>query len=365
MLRCAKCGTFLCEYSLYSKNTDVIRCINPEDLLSFKKRKQAASEERKKRRRLKKEARKPKPLSDDERAEILRKASARFVEEQKKLNRVVTEIYARKKESEDRQEEEENRKKDEQYLAAKDAFYRRQRERDLLEIQKKVEKEERRRERISKRKEQKKQERMTENLKKIISAAKSVRNEHIEGRITAKDFIIRSSVFHCMNKNHSLKNIAAVVGLIDKDGDYSEATVSAGYCEQCNIYYMLESSYMSLRRQGKICCRVFDEKRLSNPGISGEFNMSDTSVLMDYGYSVSSQKNIPVAQRQGILAMMIDNGIITKTGIISYLNFFITHLGNNEGMEFAVSKWEEDKAFVQAYKTGQYKKVIVNSLRRR
>ena len=365
MLRCEKCGTYICAYSRYSRNTDVIRCINPEDLSSFKKRKERVKEDRKERRRLKKEALKPKPLSDDEKAEILWKARARFVEEQEKLNKAAAEIYAEKKETEDRQKEEENRKKDEQYLATKEAFYRRQRERELLEIRMKEELMEKNRKEIRKAAEQERMKKRAENLKKMMSAAASVRNEHVEGRITAKDFMIRCSVFHCMNKEHSLKNIVAVVGLIDRDGDYTEATVSAGYCEQCNIYYMMESSYMSLRRQGKICCRVFDEKRLSNPGISGGFNMSDTSVLMDYGYSVSYQKNIPVAQRQSILAMLIDNGIISKTGIISYLDFFITHHGSNAGMEIAVSKWEEDRAFVQAYKTGQYKKIIVNSLRRR
>lgn len=46
---------------------------------------------------------------------------------------------------------------------------------------------------------------------------------------------------------------------------------------------------------------------------------------------------------------MIDNNILSKSGIISYLDFFIRQRSHMSNMETAISKWEEDEEFVEHY----------------
>ena len=57
-----------------------------------------------------------------------------------------------------------------------------------------------------------------------------------------------------------------------------------------------------------------------------------------------------------ILAVMIDNKILTKTAIISYLDFFISQRQSQPKFEAAISKWENDREFVSNYYKGSYAK---------
>ena len=69
--------------------------------------------------------------------------------------------------------------------------------------------------------------------------------------------------------------------------------------------------------------------------------------------------------RQKILAVIIDNKIMSKSEIISYIDFFISQRSSNSRMEVAISKWEADREFVENYKIGQYTQYGVNAIYRR
>ena len=75
--------------------------------------------------------------------------------------------------------------------------------------------------------------------------------------------------------------------------------------------------------------------------------LAQESILMQYGYNVSQTVGLSARQRQKILAVMIDNKVLSKSEIISYLDFFIRQHGSRNNMGIAISKWEDDREFVR------------------
>ena len=90
--------------------------------------------------------------------------------------------------------------------------------------------------------------------------------------------------------------------------------------------------------------------------------LAQESILMQHGYTVSQEEGLSPTRRQKILAVLIDNKILTKNDIISYLDFFISQKKSNHKFEKAISKWQNDREFVAEYKIGMFKMIDVNGI---
>ena len=184
-------------------------------------------------------------------------------------------------------------------------------------------------------------------------------------QIDVKDFLVRRSVFKCMHSKHQVTDIVAAVRVVGDDGKAQLVKITAGYCEQCRVYFILESTYIRLRNMGVVLCRICDEKSyLKNSWING-MRLAQESILMQFGYTVSQEESLSASRRQKILAVMIDNKVLSKSEIISYLDFFINQRQYQSKFELAVSKWEMDRDFVQEYRTGEYTQFGVNAIYRK
>lgn len=187
-----------------------------------------------------------------------------------------------------------------------------------------------------------------------------------DNNIRVKDFVVRRTTFKCRHNDHKLQNIDAVINIINKEGNVTRTTVPAGYCPNCNVFFIMESTYQSLKSKGTPVCRVSDEKTyLSGNIFVNGMKLSQESVLMQYGYTVSQEEGLTSARRRKILALMIDNGVLTRSDIISYLDFFINQRKNQHRFEKAIEKWESDREFVSEYKTGNYSKYGVSGIYRK
>ena len=147
-----------------------------------------------------------------------------------------------------------------------------------------------------------------------------------------------------------------------------ELTISAGYCPECRAYFILESTYQELKRRGHILCKVCDNRefeKLHYVQNNNGFANSQESLLMLYGYSVSQTKGLTARHRQAILAMLIDEQIMTRVEIVSYLDYFIRIRRRQPSMSMAISKWTEDKAFVENYWLQSNRVVKVNRITRK
>ena len=148
--------------------------------------------------------------------------------------------------------------------------------------------------------------------------------------------------------------------------------IAAGFCPNCSIYFIMESTYQRIRRSGIPICRTMDEKtyRHGNRGnISSTYGLlAQESVLKQFGYSVNQVDDISPAQRRLILAALIDNGILTKTDIIGYLDYFINirkGQKNSDGSlrySIAIGKWQDDRNYIENYKIGSFKAVEIRTI---
>lgn len=184
-------------------------------------------------------------------------------------------------------------------------------------------------------------------------------------KIDLRDFVVRSNVFKCTHSHHRISNIDAAVTVIENSGKETKIKIPAGYCKQCNVYFIMESTYQELKRKGIILCRVSDEKTYLKSGLFNGMQLAQESILMQYGYNVSQTEGLFQRTRQQILAVLIDNRILSKSEIIGYLDFFISQRVGRSNMELAISKWEADREFVENYRIGEYTQYGVNAIYRR
>ncbi len=78
--------------------------------------------------------------------------------------------------------------------------------------------------------------------------------------------------------------------------------------------------------------------------------LRDESLLHQFGYNVNQTDNLSSEERQEILSMVMEAGIMAPYEIIRLLEFLISRNGNMIGNELAKWKWERDVEYVYNYK---------------
>ena len=205
-------------------------------------------------------------------------------------------------------------------------------------------------------------EKRKEEFKKIEKRAEALRINHSDNKIKVKDFLIKRNVFMCIHGDHVLEDVNAEVSIVTNKGDLETVHVSAGYCRNCNVYFVLEDPLKKLLSKGRPMCFLYDWDRKEKEMHHGYIFMSAESLLYQYGYNVNAADNIPTAKRQRILETMINNGVMTKNEILSYLKLFITQRKNNKSMQKAIGKWQEDIEFLLQYEADDFDSVQIRSL---
>ena len=202
----------------------------------------------------------------------------------------------------------------------------------------------------------------------IRSSRGEDKNEHpmeSPNRVTIrpKDFVVWMNVFRCASRKHKLIDISAEFSVVNDEGKTIHQYVPAGYCKDCDVYFILEKTYLSLKRMGVILCRVSDEKHYLRMLARGRIQLAQESPLHQYGYNVSAAEGLSDVQRRKILAALIDNKVMTRAEIMSYLSMF-TNLNGDRFMR-ASALWQMDYEFVSGYRMGDYQKYGVKAVRYR
>ncbi len=184
-------------------------------------------------------------------------------------------------------------------------------------------------------------------------------------QIEFKDFIVLSNVFKC-NKNHTIEPIQANISMMTSSGTIEQLLVSAGYCQQCQIYFILESDYIQAKSKGILLCRQITRdayERYGDEIFDGE-KLNAESLLHQIGYNVNSQDNLTSSQRQNLLKLAIDNNLYSTSGLLSFLDWLIARNKkvSNRDMSQAIEKWSEDRYFVANYNSDSQRNVGVASI---
>lgn len=178
-------------------------------------------------------------------------------------------------------------------------------------------------------------------------------------------FVVLCDVFRC-NKKHTIEPIRAVVNIVAPDGTIYQEEISAGYCRQCCIYFLLEADYKKLRSKGVILCQLISkESYIADTYIwSDETELRPESLLHRSGYNVNAIDALTPKQRQEILKRVLDNGLYSINGLLSFLDWLIRRSShtNSRNMSNALQKWKNDRDFVASYKSDDQRKVRMDTI---
>lgn len=156
--------------------------------------------------------------------------------------------------------------------------------------------------------------------------------------------IIFKGTFRCRSRGHQ---ITSATGLVS-DLNGKRHKINVNYCANCDCYFLGADEYRYYKRMyGAILGNFELDYSMYESSYSSDY--AETSILKVYGYTVDQGTNLSSYQRQGILAYMMDKGILSKARIIDYLNFFIRNHSNRDNYTLAVKKWKEDLEFVRNY----------------
>ena len=170
-------------------------------------------------------------------------------------------------------------------------------------------------------------------------------------------YIYKSNI-RCHRYNHNIIQATAV--LHNKTDDEIELNVE--YCTKCKKFileYTLFEQYRS--RYGVL---VGNFRMVANGEFDGKYDLAEESPLMLSGYNVSQRDGYNSRERHYILARIIHDGIMDKGEVIRYLSYFIRKNGAKRGNELALSKWEDDLAFVQEYDISTQPRVIIKDIKK-
>jgi len=181
--------------------------------------------------------------------------------------------------------------------------------------------------------------------------------------IEFKDTVHLDDAISCRRNGHRTLKVEAIMEVANSAGEIIRIMIPAEYCTVCNEYYIFPTSFQIGKCYGTVLCRVVDnfagfQKWIHNP--TSEMNVY--SVLKQYGYNVSKQKNLSDSIRHLILANIIDNEVMTKQEIINYLRSFINRRSGYSKYSSAIAKWNDDMSFVQEYPIASYNKKYVEKL---
>ena len=170
--------------------------------------------------------------------------------------------------------------------------------------------------------------------------------------IHVNEFLVRKSYGTHRANGHSLEPVRATVTILPRSGGDPRPVEFDGYwCPKCRKYFMTEGTYLRLKRQGYICCKVVEERdlgtRKAGEGLYG--NLASESILHMYGYTVNQQDDLSEDERRTIISFVIENRIQTAQDVAHLLEWLISQREGNPRMAVAVSRWRSDLAFVRHY----------------
>ena len=193
-------------------------------------------------------------------------------------------------------------------------------------------------------------------------SAKEINDSTIT-KIGFEDFVTVTTNNFCVNNGHPYEDIQAKISLLRVDGTVFTMMVPAGYCKVCKKYVIGLWQYNNLRKHGVILCRMVHEE-WNRPISYDDYyeELSPESILKQYGYSVNSTDDLSDEQREFILARLIEFKICSKQKITSHLSWLIHSREGQMNMSNAISKWRQDRDFVDQYNAENARVVGMKSL---
>ena len=118
-----------------------------------------------------------------------------------------------------------------------------------------------------------------------------------------------------------------------------------GQCLTCGKYYVKKNVFKQLEYKGIPLCRALtidDNKAMLN----GTYNYNTETLLHSVGYNVNEKNDYSAIQRQKLLSIVVDEGIVERDEIVAHLQYLIKRSEHRPNMKMACQKWREDILFL-------------------
>ena len=163
--------------------------------------------------------------------------------------------------------------------------------------------------------------------------------------VTTKNTLyICKGLILCKKHNHHIESVTGII--LGKNSQ--PIKINTNYCPQCKKYFISYDEYMHYRNLYGIILGNF--KISKNSILSNEYNeLADESPLYLCSYTVNQHDNLSLNERHFILQCIIDNKILSKAEVITYLNSFIRRNRNNKNMQNAITRWVADLEWIRNY----------------
>jgi len=163
----------------------------------------------------------------------------------------------------------------------------------------------------------------------------------------------------CQRDSHNVVPATAV--LIGRNE--ADIQLSVNYCHDCNRFFINYVSYEAYRNKyGFLIGNIVLED--DNKTTFGDTVLSEASPLKLCGYSVNQQDGYSRETRQYIITKIISLGIMTKSDVVRYLEYFISMNGKRKGNEIAVMKWKDDLSFTLNFNFENQSKYFITDIKR-
>lgn len=186
----------------------------------------------------------------------------------------------------------------------------------------------------------------------------------IKGPLGKKDFLVRTHRPRCFSNNHEVIDVMAITKLLTPENKVLNVAFSGAYCKTCDKYFILKHEYELFGKYGKFLCKTAEELYVCGEYICDlrDILVNDVSILKYVGYTVDQRSGLFSEDRLQILISLIENGILTKFEILTYLNQFIEQHYYQENFDMAVAKWQLDYDCLMKYVPKNSPNVTVDTI---
>lgn len=166
----------------------------------------------------------------------------------------------------------------------------------------------------------------------------------------------------CVNNKHEIQDVRANIRIATEAQGIITSSVLAGYCKECDAYFILKSDFKEIKKQGVILCPVIDRTQKYLNKNATKISTGNESEIHQLGYNVIKNNGYTTEQRQYILANIVENTNISKYAIASNIRRCIAQHKNQMNYSQSVKCWTDDLEFIQKYKHGDLPEVLISKI---
>lgn len=210
-----------------------------------------------------------------------------------------------------------------------------------------------------------------QRIREFMTSINGINEKHIEKdlkitkkvykKLSIQNIIVLKTIKQCSHDNHQIEDVIAKIPVLYDTCKVHFLDVELSYCKTCDQYYMLKSDFDKIT--GIILCQVIDQTSVGNVNQNDDFSkLQSQSILFKCGYTVSSQRNLPVEARRIILCSVIESHLMTKAEIKDHLNILIERGRKIPSWKEATKRWEYDKKFIDEYDWRNVPQVVYDKI---